>query len=364
MITLIEALNYRCLRYASRPLGAFHVLVGPNASGKTTFLDVLGFLQDLVTTGITEAIENRTGNPEELLFQHQGKNLELAIEARIPDDLRKRTAKPHLDTARYEVAIGFDETMRQFEIKAETLLLRTADEKTERRRPSFPMPSSAPTSLSVNKRLKSNKVVVSKVSGGNNNFYNETYKTGKGRTASFNLSPLHSALGNLPSDDRNFPVAMWFRDHLANGVQRLVLNSLEIRKPSPPSRAKGFRPDGSSLPWLVSRLRQKNKRRYRSWIAHLQIVLPDLVDITTVERPDDRHRYLVYNTSMPADTKYRPGSSPTAPYGIRRSFCWHMSTPTIYSRGSFWSRSPRTGSTLVPCRRSMTRSRRCIRGRC
>ena len=43
MITLIEALNYRCLRYISRPLKPFHVLVGPNASGKTTFLDVVAF---------------------------------------------------------------------------------------------------------------------------------------------------------------------------------------------------------------------------------------------------------------------------------------------------------------------------------
>jgi len=31
MITKIEALNYRCLRYVSRALGPFHVLVGPNA---------------------------------------------------------------------------------------------------------------------------------------------------------------------------------------------------------------------------------------------------------------------------------------------------------------------------------------------
>ena len=30
MITLIEALNYRCLRYVSRPLEPFHVLVGPD----------------------------------------------------------------------------------------------------------------------------------------------------------------------------------------------------------------------------------------------------------------------------------------------------------------------------------------------
>jgi len=44
MLTLIEALNFRCLRYIRQPLAPFHVLVGPNASGKTTFLDVVAFL--------------------------------------------------------------------------------------------------------------------------------------------------------------------------------------------------------------------------------------------------------------------------------------------------------------------------------
>ena len=35
MISLVEALNYRCLRYVSSPLGPFHVLVGPNAAWRT-----------------------------------------------------------------------------------------------------------------------------------------------------------------------------------------------------------------------------------------------------------------------------------------------------------------------------------------
>ncbi len=35
MITLIEALNYRCLHHVHQDLGPFHVLVGPIASGKT-----------------------------------------------------------------------------------------------------------------------------------------------------------------------------------------------------------------------------------------------------------------------------------------------------------------------------------------
>lgn len=48
MITSIEALHYRCLKYVSQPLDRFHVLVGPNASGKTTFLDTIAFLGSVV----------------------------------------------------------------------------------------------------------------------------------------------------------------------------------------------------------------------------------------------------------------------------------------------------------------------------
>ena len=41
MIRLIEALHYRCLRDVSQELDEFHVLVGPNASGKTNLLEAI-----------------------------------------------------------------------------------------------------------------------------------------------------------------------------------------------------------------------------------------------------------------------------------------------------------------------------------
>jgi predicted ATPase len=68
MISQIEVLNYRCLRYARQPLGRFHVLVGPNASGKTTFLDVVGFISDLVTHGLEAAVSERTQNFADLVW--------------------------------------------------------------------------------------------------------------------------------------------------------------------------------------------------------------------------------------------------------------------------------------------------------
>ena len=294
MITLIESLNYRCLRYVSIPLGAFRVLVGPNASGKTTFLDVVGFLRDLVSEGIDSAILNRTNNPQELLFRRLGQSLELAIEVRIPDELRELTAKPEFDTGRYEVAIGFDETQRQFEFKAEKLLLKKVEGSEPAQRSLFPMPPAPPRTLSV-RGQKNKKIVVNKVPGGNDNFYSETYPLGgKGWTPSFKLGPQRSALQNLPADEKSFPVAMWFREFLSDGAQQLVLNSLKIKQPSPPIRVTGFLPDGSNLPWVVERLRTADQDRFHGWIAHLRTALVDLEDISTVEQPDNRHRYMVY----------------------------------------------------------------------
>src|SRR5712692_8357593 len=74
LIKLVEALDFRCLRYVSRPLGPFHVLVGPNASGKTTFLDVVAFLGDLVSEGLETATNQRTQNFEDLLWKRGGKS--------------------------------------------------------------------------------------------------------------------------------------------------------------------------------------------------------------------------------------------------------------------------------------------------
>ena len=47
MIRRIQARNYCCLRYVDVSLDRFHVLVGPNASGKSTLLDIVAFLGDM-----------------------------------------------------------------------------------------------------------------------------------------------------------------------------------------------------------------------------------------------------------------------------------------------------------------------------
>ena len=113
MIRRIQALNYRCLRYVDVHLnGSFHILVGPNASGKSTLLDVIGFLGDLISEGLDTAVEQRTNNFQDLVWDRQrnAPGFELAVEIEIPEALRlKLPDQKHefqsFRSFRYEVAI-------------------------------------------------------------------------------------------------------------------------------------------------------------------------------------------------------------------------------------------------------------------
>ncbi|MEW5867219.1 MAG: ATP-binding protein [Bacillota bacterium] len=296
MISLIEALRFRCLKHISQPVGPFHVLVGPNASGKTTFLDVVAFLGRLVSDGLDTAVSERTHNFEDLVWNRAGARFELAIEARIPEDRRKRLTKQQYDTVRYEVSVGLEPNTGETSILAEKALLKGTQKNHRRRktRSFFPMAVTPPPTIITSRGGSSTQTVINKVPGGNDNFYPEVYgPSGEGRALAFRLGPRKSALGNLPEDESKFPVTTWLKGLLTEGVQQIVLNSLLIRKASPPGQVRGFKPDGSNLPWVIEGLLKRDKTRYREWIAHLQTALPDIEDIRTVERPDDRHRYLV-----------------------------------------------------------------------
>ena len=67
MICRVEALRYRCLKYIKKELGNFHILVGPNASGKSTFLDVISFLGDIVREGLETAVIISAAHIENIL---------------------------------------------------------------------------------------------------------------------------------------------------------------------------------------------------------------------------------------------------------------------------------------------------------
>jgi len=294
MITSIETLNYRSLRYIRQPLENYHVLVGPNASGKTTFLSVISFLSSLMSDGLEAALDLPSRSFDDLVWMRNGNRFELAIEAKFPDAIFEQFSKSgsHYDTIRYEVAIGREKKTERVEILEERVLLKVSKISEPAQRDMFPLIANMASSLISTKGAKNSITVVNKVHDGNDYFRTEFRKQSSWQYA-FKLGTQRSALGNIPADESQFPATTWLKNLLTEGVQPFVLNSLLIRRASSPGQGRGFRADGSNLPWVIEDLYRQDRSRFNSWISHIQTALPDIVGIRTVEREDDRSRYLL-----------------------------------------------------------------------
>ncbi|UCC30241.1 MAG: ATP-binding protein [Phycisphaerales bacterium] len=293
MIACVEALNYRCLRYVRQELGPFQVLVGPNASGKSTFLDVITLLGDLLCNGLVEAIHQRSPDLRALAWMGQNDRIELAVELVIPDERRSKLPQNAYKRARYEVAIGEDPS-GELAILDETLWLKPDAHKPakEQQLRLFPEPIPPPDSVVIGEGKHApsgwKKVVTKKAESGNDYFFSETTKW----NTPFRFGPQKLALANLPEDEDRFPVATWVKRVLMDGIQRLALNSEAMRRPAAPGSPRTFQPDGSNLPWAIHQLQKDAPERFKRWVAHAATALPDLEGIETTERPEDRHRYL------------------------------------------------------------------------
>jgi len=306
MIRLIETRNFRSLKYISQPLDNFHVLVGANASGKTTFLDAISFIADLVVQGVDYAITQRTQNYVDLTFAGRGGDIELAIEMEIPVEQASLLPEEKFDRIRYEVRLGLTSETHEHAIKEERVLLLNSGNS--RKSTNGMARINFPEYFDLDHRLVGNtfaskqyKQIIKKQEGGNDNFYPETRKdTSGGWIPSFKLGIKKSALGNLPADVTKFPVSSWLKDFVNEGVQLFILDSLNIRRASPPGQSRKFKTDGSNLPWVIEDLKKRDMDAYRNWVEHIRTALPDVEEVLTVERADDKHRYLKiqYNSGM------------------------------------------------------------------
>ena len=89
MFSRIQTRYFRSLKAVDQSLGPVQALVGPNASGKTTFLDVIGLLSDLVRNrgDVRETILSRSASFDKLIWQGPGEDygqrtsFQIAVEA-------------------------------------------------------------------------------------------------------------------------------------------------------------------------------------------------------------------------------------------------------------------------------------------
>jgi len=255
IITKVEAFGYRCLREVRRELGPYQILVGPNGSGKSVFLDVIGFLGDLVSGGLRQAVADRTENFYDLVWGRGDGSFHLAIEARAACENGKGfTSSPGL--IRYEIeAEIYDDP--EIGIAKELLTVDGATVITGR---GFEITSFPETGLP--KQIDS---------------------AGTGDDA---------ALANLGGDLR-FPSARQLYSLLENGCRRVVLDNERLRAAHRLGRGESAVFDGSNLARLVAQLQAAPGGLFKSWLEHVQTAIPEIVDIRTILRPEDKHRYLM-----------------------------------------------------------------------
>ncbi|MFQ5794995.1 MAG: AAA family ATPase [Candidatus Bipolaricaulia bacterium] len=302
MIRLIEAYGYKCLKRIWTPLDNFQILVGPNASGKSTFLDVVGLLGDLVQEGLDKAIKKRAQNFSDLAWLGKRRWFALVIEVELPERLKNLMKLKHFGREyvrfRYEVVIGKEATGK-VQIIDETLWLKPEDPATLTPQGQedfnqlnlFENGTTLPKDYPHRQRTPPGwRKTVNKVSSsGKDYFISET----TGWNAPFSLGPRKMALANVPAEEERFPVSSWARELLMEGIDILALNSEAMRRPCSPLSPDTFEPDGSNLPIVIKKLKREDPKQFKRWVKHLQTSLYDIQNVNVKERPEDKHLYIV-----------------------------------------------------------------------
>ena len=296
MIRRLQVKNYRCLRYVDLRLDRFQILVGRNGSGKSTVLDAIAFLGDLVSSGLDSAVKQRTANFQDLVRGRPTEDLgfELAVECDFTDyDHRARHLPRPERIFRYEVAIREEDGGPQI-ARERGLLGPVGAPDFGRRRVRFPDPLTPPETIFVDADAGGYRSVLSRAGAGGMRFepeseervaepFDSRYLLGSGRTA----------LAHLPDAPDDFPAALGVR-RLLTEMRRLFLDCSALRRAAPPTRdTKTLCSDGSNLPWVVRRLRSESGERFSRWVRHVRSAIPEVAEVRVVVREEDRHAYLM-----------------------------------------------------------------------
>lgn len=268
MLRRIEIKNYRCLKDCSVELGNFHMLVGPNGSGKSSFLDALAFIRDVIYSGPTNAIRGdgnkippRVTDPSFLTWMRQFGQIHFRLELDLPEELAitKQRKINNYTSAAYELHLNIPTGPGAVQIAQEQLsILKTKSD------------NASPL----------NERIVLQREGGI--YLESVFST---------MSALFEA--GVNGNDEQSELILWVRKYITQQIHKLTLNAEKLRLPSPPGSPTEYATDGSNLPWIIEHLRNNHPERFEYWIGHLQTAIPELKDIRTIEREEDRHRYIM-----------------------------------------------------------------------
>lgn len=290
MINRIQVLHYRALKYIDTRISNFQLLVGPNASGKSTFLDVLTFIKNILSDEPVMAIQSRSRRFNELLWNQKGESFELALEIEIPQ-LRTNGYRK----CRYEIIMSSDEkegiiirNENVWLLRLQRTKLSGQPEKVGNQQDLFPIDLPEPKRVITTGRTPAGwRKVVSKSAQGNDFFRSELTDW----NIIYRFGPHKSSLAGMPEDKKRFPITHWVREVLLRGIEFIQLNSKAMKQPCRPDLPIDFQPDGSNLPRVIQYLKKEFPKNHQQWLEHIRTAIPDIQDIKVTERPEDRFLY-------------------------------------------------------------------------
>jgi predicted ATPase len=292
MITRLEVKGYKAFKYVNLSIANFNILVGPNASGKSTLLDIFKLIKDILEGGPKKAVEERSSRFQELLWQHEGDKFEIAIEFTLPDNLQEKMKNKNIEKARYEITINNDAKAGNI-IEIENLWLIKRDGgapiKSNQQLDLFPREPSPPESIVTTRKKPTGwRKVISKSSKGNDYFRSEITDW----NINYRFGPYKSSLARVPEDEERFPVCLWIKERIMEGIQYIQLNSTAMRSACRPDSPSSFQIDGSNLPKVVSYLHNQDLKNFIRWQKHIRDALPEIKKIGVQERSEDRYLYI------------------------------------------------------------------------
>jgi hypothetical protein len=280
MIRFLRAQNFRMLKGNQVELRRFNVLVGQNATGKSTLLGAMQLISGVLGGGVTQAVRSMAPSFFDLCFERD-LPIAFAVGLTVP-------ANPGDEAHfRYELEIGLaDGTSGHLRVLRENLFLCTDG-------PDPPQPSLFPPAVleapCITERApRTWRKIVSKTAEGRDYFQDE--KTDWNNMFRFGADK--TALGSLPEDPERFALSIAARDLLRDGVRLLELDSRKLRHAAPPGGTDRLALDGSNLPYVVQELKARDPVLFREWVQHLSTGVLGLADVDVWERPEDKHLVL------------------------------------------------------------------------